>query len=175
MGTLEGGDVMTRSAAKKADRTWGRVLHEHFGRALVAPERPPNGQCECCNKAKKLYPDYDCGPNELGHSLSQHHRGWVCIPCRSLLKCIGEVGFQKLCKYLNRPTGNRSPANGRCQVCDRPSNNLDFEHDHWMEDIGYSRAESHRRWACRRCNSVILARADKIGVRKLSKYWNRNR
>src|SRR5262245_8864202 len=103
MGTLEGGGIMTRSATKKADRTWGRGLHKHFGMALELTERPPNGQCDCCKKAgnRELFPDFVCDPNEPAHSLSQHHRGWVCNQCRSMLEWIRQVGFEKLCRYVN--------------------------------------------------------------------------
>ena len=124
VGTLEGGDVVTRLAADKTDRTSGRAMvHKDFGRTLELPERPPNGQCDCCNKVGKLYPDFDCDPNEPEHLLSQHHRGWVCNQCRSMLQWIRQVGFEKLCRYVNRclPLGDPSsayPDDGRCQVCD---------------------------------------------------------
>jgi hypothetical protein len=170
---LEGGGVMNRPAVD--------TLHKDFGKALDASERPPNGQCELCKKAenRKLHPDYDCSPNVCAHSLSQRHRGWVCKGCHSLLEWIDQVGFQKLNEYLSRRSiGDprpRKPDDGHCELCDCPPRRgpLNLDHCHFLEDLGFPKAEWDRGYVCDRCNSPMLARVDKIGTAKLWKYLSR--
>jgi hypothetical protein len=56
---------------------------------------------------------------------------------------------------------------GHCDLCRKPSARLCWDHDHVLEDLGFSLAECHRGWLCTNCNGWLGTLGDTPqGIRK---------
>lgn len=41
---------------------------------------------------------------------------------------------------------------GHCDLCELPTEQLHHDHDHDLEDLGFTAVETHRGWLCGTCN-----------------------
>jgi hypothetical protein len=88
-----------------------------------------------------------------GHTAERIVCNGACVACSLLYQpAYSRARYGRSLAKLGLPPP-RVP--GYCDLCEKANGKLVPDHDHNLEELGFSRAECHRGWLCFHCNTGL--------------------